>query len=286
MPTEENANVALLLAYYVFVTGDHAFLRQHIEQLDAAMQHNIAVGDPATGIAYRDTKTTYDAARDCLHNNQPGADNLFYQGIKEAAGYRATAYLDLLLGRRQQATTWQRAAQTIENAMVNTAHTRGFLPVAENAASDNCSGRTITLGESLFYLHLIGQDRSMNQALLRILAGQYLADVQMSRATTLREPAMIAMTSLSASSPQCNGGHCHRYTWFSKVMLSGLVADMVYTHYGCTGCAHLDMVSAAYAYNINAPNGFSDGFYDDGRDWGGHFYPRGLISWSFLSPAY
>jgi hypothetical protein len=285
MPTEENDNVALLLAYYLFVTGDHAFLRQHIEQLDVAMQHNIMVGDPQTGIAYRfqDTKTTYDAASDCLHNDLPGAGNLFYQGVKEAAGYRATAYLDLLLARRQQAHTWQQAALKIEGAMVTIAHSRGFLPVAENTASNNCSGHTITLGEGLFYLHLIGQDRFMNQALLHVLAAQYPVDVQ---ATTLREPPMIAMISTQASGPPCGTGHCHRYTWFSKVMLSGLVADLVYTHYGCSSCARLNMVAAAYTYNINAPNGFSDGFHDDRRDWGGHFYPRGLISWAFLHPAY
>lgn len=285
MPTEENDNVALLLAYYVFVTGDRPFLRQHIDQLDAAMQHNIAVGDPQTGIAYhfQDTKTTYDAASDCLHNDLPGAGNLFYQGVKELAGYRATAYLDQLLARRQSANTWQLAAGKIEGAMVTIAHQHGFLPVAENTASNNCSGRTTTLGEGLFYLHLIGLDHSVNQTLLHVLAAQYPADLQ---ATTLHDPPMIAMTSTQASGPPCGNGHCHRYTWFSKVMLSGLVADLVYTHYGCSTCSHLNLVSAAYAYNINASNGFSDGFHDDNRDWGGHFYPRGLISWAFLQPAY
>jgi hypothetical protein len=285
MPTEENDNVALLLAYYVFVTGDHAFLRQHIDQLDAAMQHNMAVGDPQTGIAYRfqDTKTTYDAASDCLHNDLPGAGNLFYQGVKELAGYRATAYLDQLLARRQPASTWQQAASKIEGAMLTIAHVHGFLPVAENTASSNCSGRTITLGEGLLYLHLIGQDRFVSQALLHVLAAQYPADLQ---ATTLHDPPMIAMTSTQASGPPCGTGHCHRYTWFSKVMLSGLVADLVYTHYGCSSCTRLNMVSAAYTYNINASNGFSDGFHDDRRDWGGHFYPRGLISWAFLQSAY
>jgi hypothetical protein len=167
--------------------------------------------------------------------------------------------------------------------MVSIAHTHGFLPVAENSAFDNCSGRTITLGEGLFYLHLIGQDRFVNQALLRVLAAQYPSDVQ---ATTLRDPAMIAMTSTQASGPQCGTGHCHRYTWFSKVMLSGIVADLVYTHNGCSSCARMNMVAAAYAYNINAPNGFSDGFHDDRRDWGGHFYPRGLISWAYLYASY
>src|SRR5205823_420934 len=66
MPTEENSNVALLMAYYTFVNGDTPFIQQYIGQIDAAMQHNIKVGDPSTGIAYnfQDTNTTYDRSEE------------------------------------------------------------------------------------------------------------------------------------------------------------------------------------------------------------------------------
>jgi hypothetical protein len=284
MPTEEDSNVALLMAYYAFVTGDTAFIQQHIGQIDAAMQHNIKVGDPNTGIAYnfQDTNTTYDAASDCLHNNAPGAGNLYYQGLKEATGYRAAAYLDGLVGDTN-GTTWTTAAAKIENAMVAEYNSHGFIPIATNTAFNNCNGRTVTLGEGLFYAHLIGQDQYMNQTLLHDLASQYPSDLS---ADTLSSPSMIAMTSTAASGPQCSTGHCHRYEWFSKVILSSVVADMVYTKYGCTGCARVDAVEAAYSYNFSFSSNFGDGFHDDGSDWGGHFYPRGIISWAFLSSAY
>lgn len=285
MPTEENDNVALLMAYYVFVTGDTQFLQQHISQIDAAMLHNIHVGDPNTGIAYnfQDTTTTYDAASDCLHNNAPGAGNVYYQGLKEATGYRATAYLDSLVSGDGNGPTWIQAATKIEGAIVSEYNSHGFLPIASSNAFNNCNGRTVALGEGLFYLHLIGLDGTMNQTLLQDLAKQYPADLS---ADTLTSPAMVAMTSSAATGAQCSTGHCHRYEWFSKVMLSGIVADLVYTQHGCASCAHVEVTEAAYTYNIAFNNNFGDGLHDDGSDWAGHIYPRGIISWAFLSSTY
>jgi hypothetical protein len=285
MPTEENDDVALLTAYYEFVTGDTSFLRQHIGQIDAAMLHNINVGDPATGIAYRshDTNTTYDAAGDCLHNDAPGSGNLYYQALKEATGYRATAYLDALIPGDGNARAWNDAASRIESAMVREYSSNGFLPVAANNTFSNCAGRSITLGEGLFYLHLIGQDGNMNQQLLTDLAQQYPTDMA---ASTLAQPSMIAMTSLPATGSQCAGGNCRQYSWFSKVMLSALVADFIYTARGCASCARLDVVQAAYNQNVNNAGNFVDGMHDDGSDWNGYTYPRGIISWAWLSPEY
>lgn len=285
MPTEENDNVVLLLAYYEFITGDRDLLYHSIGLLDAAMRHNLKVGDPATGIAYnfQDTNTTFDAANDCLHNSGPGAGNQYYQGLKEATGYRATAYLDGLVHGNTNGSLWRDAAAKIERAMVHEYDTHGFLPIASNTAFSNCSGRTIMLGEGLFYLHLIGQDSTMNQTLLRDLAQQYLSDLD---ADTLSSPKMVVLTSTAARGEQCSIGRCLRYEWFSKVMLSGIVANLVYTKNGCTSCARLDIVETAYTYNVGFDKTFSDGFHDDNSDWGGHFYPRGIISWVYLSAIY
>ncbi|QBD80494.1 hypothetical protein EPA93_32780 [Ktedonosporobacter rubrisoli] len=283
MPTEENDNVALLMAYYISVTGDMTFVQRHIAVLDAAMEHNVRVGSPITGIAEHDTTTTYDAANDCLHNAVPGARDLYYQGLKEAAGYRATAYLDSLLTNDTKASAWRTAAATIEAAMLARYNSNGFIPLADNSASNNCSARSIALGDGLFYLHLIGQDRYMSQPLLNALARQYPEDLQDSR---LDKDAMIALASKAATGPDCRYGYCTPYTWFSKVMLSGFVADFIYTRYGCTACKHPEVVKAAYDRNINNPGNFADGMREDGKDWDGHVYPRGIISWAFLDRRY
>lgn len=285
MPTEENDNVVLLMAYYEHVTADRAFLRLYIRQLEAAMLHNVMVGDPSSGIAYRlrDTNTTYDAADDCLHNTLDGAGNLYYQGLKEAAGYHAMTYLDGLARYNASRFVWQRAAAQIEDTLVSAYSQNGFLPISMNSALSNCGGRTIATGEGLFYLHLSRLDAMMNQELLTDLARQYPADLA---AVTLTQPAMIVMASPRGSGSSCGPRRCLRYTWFSKVILSSLVADLVYTHYGCSSCARLDTVQAAYNYNLNVSTGYSDGFHDDGTDWLGHFYPRGIISWAFLDAAY
>src|SRR5947209_6250034 len=241
------------------------------------MQHNIKVGDPSTGIAYnfQDTNTTYDAASDCLHNNAPGAGNLYYQGLKEATGYRAAAYLDGLVGSTS-GTAWTAAATKIEDAMVAEYNSHGFIPIASNTALNNCNGRTITLGEGLFYAHLIGQDKFMNQTLLQDLAKQYPSDLS---ADTLALPSMIVLTSTAATGPQCSTGHCHRYEWFSKVMLSGIVADMVYTQYGCTSCGRVDVVEAAYNYNFDFGSNFGDGFRSEERRVGKECRYCGALCW-------
>ena len=159
----------------------------------------------------------------------------------------------------------------------------GFIPLAANTAYSNCNGRSITLGEGLFYLHLIGQDRSMNQTLLHDLAQQYPADLS---ADTLASPSIIVLESTAATGPQCPNGTCLRYEWFSKVMLSGLVADLVYTTQGCSACRRIDTTQTIYNYNIVLAQNYDDGVRANGSIWPGNIYPRGLIAWAYLNKAY
>jgi hypothetical protein len=106
-------------------------------------------------------------------------------------------------------------------------------------------------------------------------------------ANTLTNPQMISLQSTHATGPQCpHNNVCLRYEWFSKVMLSGLVADFIYTQHGCTACHHIDVTNAAFKHNITLPENFGDGLHDDGSDWTGHYYPRGIISWAFLDAGY
>lgn len=291
MPTEEDSNVALLTAYYIYITGDTGLLAdnhfQVMKLIDAGMQHNVRVGDPATGIAYnaQDTNTTYDDQKDCLHNFAPNAGNLYYQGLKEASAYRATAYLDSYVPGNQNASQWQSDASKIEAAIVREYNAVGYIPLAEsNAAYNNCSAHTITTGEGLFYLHLIGLDSTVNPALLRDLAQEYPADLS---ANTIASPDMISLESSGATGSQCpHNNVCQRYEWFSKVMLSGLVADMVYSHNGCASCSRVNVVSAIFAHDATLLQNFGDGLRNNGTDWPGHYYPRGMISWAFLTLGY
>jgi hypothetical protein len=282
MPTEENSDVALLTAYYVFVTGDTGLLAENnsanMQLIDAGMLHNERVGDPLTGIAYdgQDTATTYDDQPDCLHNSASNAGDLYYQGLKEAAAYRATSYLDAFVPGDEHGANWLTDAGKIETAMVREFKTVGYIPLAEtNSAYTNCSGRTPVTGEGLFYLHLIGLDSTMNSTLLADLEQEYPADLA---ANTITSPLMISLESTGA------GGL--RYTWFSKIMLSSLVADMVYAHNGCSTCSHIDVSSPIFAHNVQLLQNYGDGLRSNGTDWPGHYYPRGIISWAYLSAEY
>ena len=291
MPTEEDSNIALLTAYYEYITGDTSLLTDNnnanLNLIDAAMLHNQAVADPTTGIAYKsqDTNTTFDDQNDCLHNQTTRSGNLYYQGLKEATAYRAASYIDGLIPGDNNNSNWIYDAGKIEAAMVREYNTNGFIPLAQNnAAYNNCNGRTVTTGDGLFYLHLIGLDTTMNPTLLQDLSSQYPSDVA---ANTISSPQMISLESTAATGSQCpHNNVCYRYEWFSKVMLSGIVADLVYTQHGCTQCRHLDVTSAAYNHNITLLQNFGDGIRDNGGDWLGHYYPRGMISWAFLDANY
>jgi hypothetical protein len=294
MPTEENNNVALLMTYYASVTGDIAFVQQHLPQIQQAMQHNVNVGDPTTGIATaHDTASTFDAANDCLHNVGNKAGNLYYQGLKEAAAYIATNYLVSLLPAEQQGTytNWQSAAEKIEQTMIQKYKQNGYLPIGGSTAYSNCDGRTIMQGDGLFYLHLSGLENKLEPELLNDLAQQYPGDVAASvfkgpkaPANVIGNPPLYLLSSKRAegTQDQCANDHCLRYTWFSKVMLSGIVAELVYSKHGCSSCAHIDMDQAAYDYNNNFAKTFSDGAREYIGYWEGYIYPRGLISWYYL----
>jgi len=291
MPTEEDSNVALLSAYYVYITGDASLLTDNnnanLNLIDAGMLHNQAVADPTTGIAHnaQDTNTTYDDQKDCLHNLAANAGNLYYQGLKEATAYRAAAYIDGLIPGYNNNSRWVYDAARIENAMVQEYNSKGFIPLAQsNTAYDNCNGRTVTTGEGLFYLRLIGLDTTMNPTLLQDLAHQYPSDVA---ANTIGSPQMISLESTPATGPQCpHNNVCFRYEWFSKVMLSGIIADLVYTQHGCDQCHHMDVTTAVFNHDITLLQNFGDGIRDNGSDWPGHYYPRGMISWAFLDGNY
>ena len=299
MPTEENNNVVLLMGYYASVTGDIAFVQAHLPQLQAAMQHNLNVGDPTTGIAAagHDTTTTFDAANDCLHNISQDAGNMYYQGLKEAAAYLTTDYLTSLLpnAEAESTTSWQPAATKIEQAMLNAYRQHGYLPIAGNTAFSNCDGRTIMQGDGLFYLHLIGLEQKLDPELLNDLALQYPEDLKSSMFQGPKAPTnvagnpplyLLASKRVEGTQQQCADSHCLRYTWFSKVMLSGIVANLVYTTHGCITCKRLNLDAAAYAYNTNFTRTFADGAREYVGYWEGYLYPRGLISWFYLDARY
>jgi hypothetical protein len=123
----------------------------------------------------------------------------------------------------------------------------------------------------------------MNQTLIHDLARQYMTDLN---ANIILSPDMISLQSTQTTGPQCIANRCPRYEWFSKVMLSGIIADLVYASHGCAICRRIDLTEAATIHNISLQQNFGDGLRENGQDWIGHYYPRGIISWAFLNAGY
>jgi hypothetical protein len=168
--------------------------------------------------------------------------------------------------------------------MIAEYNAHGFLHLGQdNSAFNTCVSRSIVIDDGLSYLALIGHIPDITPTLLHDLAQQDPADLS---ADTLTSPAMVATESQRNTGGKCPGGTCQRFEWFSKVILSAIVADLVFVLYGCHVCFHLDVATRAYQYNWNFGPNFGDGLHDNGVDWIGHDYPRGLILWAYLDVNY
>jgi hypothetical protein len=285
--TEENSDATLLTAYYYFVTKDISFVTSNIATTDSLMLHQQKVADPNTGIAYhsQDTSATYDDSWDCIHASPDASTDsgdTAYTGVKEAAAYHAAAYLDSIGGSRN-GLTWTAVAQQIENALMTKYVANGFIPTGLTTAYNDCSSRSSVIGDGLFYLSLIGHISDINSTLLKDIAIQYPEDVS---ANTISQYNLVTTESARSNNSRCPSGGCPRSEWFSKEMLSSIIADTVYTANGCKSCTRIDLTTKAYMFNVNSSSNYQDGQHDNGSAWKGGFYPRALISWMFLSNTY
>jgi hypothetical protein len=293
MAVEENTNFPLMLYWYWKLTGDDAFVRSHLGTVDVLLYSVLNRDTSGSGLVDQGFGwTTYDKS-DAIKR----APENVYLGVKQMAAYLVAADMfenlyvpyrkptgeyrtDIEDGlgaafpddgysmpgnetlRRRQAAKYRGEALHIVKTLQNAYEKYGYLPVSLDETFPGWDQHSVVLGEGLFLPGLSGFTSEIVDEVVPILKSSYEKAFEKSK-------TFYGIT-LSSDEPD---------TWFSKIMVS----DMVAWHwYG------INQSTAHYAFDWNVNNYFAynDGVESDNeggfRRWTGFWYPRGVSSLGYL----
>jgi hypothetical protein len=291
MAVEENCNYTLLLYWYWKLTGNDEFVRDKLGMVESLL-HSVKNRDTdGNGIVDMGFGwTTYDGAETLKR-----APENVYLGIKQLSAYELAAdmfeklkitpsdegvsYNEAVEGaqdgkevgfeqfrlpnsklREKQAETYRRAAGNIAQTLEKAYDEYGYLPVSLDESFENWDAHSVVLGEGLFIPALTGYSSANMKEVAEILGESYEKAFPKSKLGH-----SIGLTTTAEGS-----------SWFSKVMVSDIVASYWYG---------IDRSTAHYAYdwNINNYYAYNDGVKPNGKDpWIGFWYPRGVSSLGYL----
>lgn len=288
MAVQENSTYIILLYWYWKITGDDAFVRTKLGMVDVLLQSNINRDTNGSGIA--DVAmgwTTYDA-NDAVKRSP---ENVFLgmlelnayvtaiemfealklekttnaktlEDIKGVVDGSGKGYVDETLYnkdlRTQQANRYKVECEKIVRSLVNINQKLKYVPVSLDTTFKGWDQYSVVLGEGLFYAGLCGTKSDyLNQA-AKVLSDSYKLAFEKSIT-----PYGIKLTS---GEPE---------TWFSKIMVSDIVAKQWYGQNHST---------AKYTYDWNKNNfdAYNDGAHNATSKWIGFWYPRGISSLAYL----
>ncbi len=293
MAVEENSNFPLMLYWYWKLTGDDAFVRSHLGTVDILLYSILNRDTSGSGLVDQAFGwTTYDKS-DAIKR----APENVYLGIKQMMAYLVASEMfeslfvpyrhptgeyrtDIEDGlgaafpddgysmpgnetlRRRQAEKYRGHATHIVSTLQAAYEKYGYLPTSLDESFPGWDQHSVVLGEGLFLPGLSGFNSDIIAPLLPILTSSYRQAFDKSR-------RFYGIT-LSSDEPD---------TWFSKVMVSDMVAHYWY---------NINQSTAHYAYHWNLNNYFAynDGVESDNqggfRMWTGFWYPRGVSSIGYL----
>jgi len=291
MAVEENSTYVLLLYWYWKMTGDDAFVQAKLGMVDVLL-HSLTNRDTdGSGIADMGHGwSTYDVS-DAIKRSPENV----YLGVKQLCAYVAAAEMFRNLAiraengaaatlqdkaggvqdgegagflyekalpneklRMKQAERYEEEAEKIQQSLKKAYRKYGYVPVSLDQSFEGWEQKSVVLGEGLMYMGLGGAQSEILDEVAEMLGDTYqqaYAESQTSYGIKLSSGESV--------------------TWFSKVMVSDLVAAYWYDITNST--AHF-----TYEWNKNNPNAYNDGAYDAETDWIGYWYPRGISSLGYL----
>ncbi len=289
MAAEENANYPLLLYWYWKLTGDDAFVQSQLGMVDILLYSLMNRDTNGNGIADKGFGwTTYDASDVLKHS----PDNL-YLAVKQLCAYELAAdmFENLLIKpdskdnkhthdknaedgtgvgfsetkicneklRLKQAKKYRQEAKKILSALQQAHKKHGYLPVSLDNNFKNRDAYSVVIGEGLLWTGLSGYSSKTINKLIPLIQSTYTTAFQKST----RSKAIALTTAVGSS-------------WFSKIMVSDIIAGYWFNH---------NVSTAHFAFEINKNNyyAYNDGLKQDGKTlWTGFWYPRGVISLGYL----
>jgi len=292
MAVEENCNFALMLYWYWKLSGDDAFVRSHLGTLDVLLYSVINRDTNENGLVDQGFGwTTYDKS-DAIKRSPENV----YLGVKQTMAYLVAADMfeqlfipyrdnqgdyrtDVEDGtgsaygdgyshpgnetlRNRQTKKYRNEAGIVINTLLGAYQKYGYLPASIDESFEGWHQHSVVLGEGLFLPGLAGFESEKLDDLVEALKDSYVKAFEQSQ-------KKYGIT-LSSDEPD---------TWFSKVMVSDVVAGYWYNIPAST--AHY-----AFQWNVNNNYAYNDGVESDNmggfRRWTGFWYPRGVSSLGYL----
>ncbi len=287
MAVEENTDFVLLLYWYWKLTGDNHFVQAQLGITDILLQSVMNRDTDDSGIA--DTGfgwTTYDA-NDVLklspENTYLGvkqlcayavASEMFTQlaiksesskvfgGVKNVIDGEGVGFSAVRVGneklRKKQAEKYNKEAVKILKTLTKAQKKYGYIPICLDENFPGWNQLSVVIPEGLFLPGLAGADIVVLNKLSGILKDNYIQSFEKGKSSY-----GIRLVENEST------------TWFSKVMVSDIVASYWFSINNSTA-------KYAYEWNMNNPFAYNDGLLEADKAWSGYWYPRGVASILYL----
>lgn len=288
MAVEENTSFVLLLHWYWKISGDDEFVRSMLGIADVLLQSlinrdtdNNGIADAAFGWTTYDANealrrspentylavkelAAYELAADMMLvlANMKGErkDSVIHEGIidGQGIGYKASVSIENYQLRNNQAEKYKKESEKILRSLQQAYSKYSYIPLSLDESFPQWDQHSVVIGEGLFLPALSGFTSPVLKSLADLLKEDYRKAYELSK-----DEYGIRLTSGEGT------------TWFSKIMVSDIVARKWYG---------MSQSSAYYAYRWNRNNyyAYNDGAFDKTNNWTGYWYPRGVCSLAYI----
>lgn len=281
MAAEENTNYPILLYWYWKISGNDTFVKNKLGFTEMLLHSLVnrdlsgnGIVDHAMGWTTFDsskslriyTENTYVAvkqlvayvlAAEMFRKLAVDGDYEIGQLVRmsdgEGQGHKNLLEVPNRKLREKQADFYEREAGKILKALKQAQKQYGYIPVSLDRKYADGNQMSVVLGDALLYPGLTDVKSPLIQELANLLKTTYNKAYPLSKKS-------YGITLTTGETP----------TWYSKIMVSDIVAQRWY------GSSN-NSTSYVFNHNINSPYTYDDGQIDEKTSWIGYFYPRGVV---------
>ena len=286
MAAEENSNYAILLFWYWKVSGDDEFVKQKLGFVELLLHSLVNRDLDGNGIVdHAQGWTSFDSSKSLRIYTENS-----YIGVKQISAYTMAAEMFRTLAttgdheigelvkmsdgegqgfknildvpnealRKRQATYYEAEAGKILQTLKKAQKEYGFIPVSLDKKYADGNQMSVVLGDALMYPGFCDMKSSLILETAKLLKTTYEKAYPLSLKS-------YGVTLTSGETP----------TWFSKIMVSDIVANRWFN-------SKNNSTRFAYAHNVNSPYTYNDGLETETKSWIGYFYPRGVVNLGYL----
>ncbi|MEI7675141.1 MAG: glycoside hydrolase family 52 protein [Bacteroidales bacterium] len=286
MAAEENTNYTMLLYWYWKISGDDEFVKQKLGFVELLLHSLVnrdidgnGIVDHAQGWTSFDsskslriyTENTYIAVkqisaytmaaemfRSLITTGDHEIGELVKMSDGEGQGFKNILDVPNEALRLRQAVFYDNEAKKILATLKKAQKQYGYIPVSLDKKYADGNQMSVVLGDALMYPGFTNMKQPIISETAKLLKITYEKAYPLSLKS-------YGVTLTSAETP----------TWFSKIMVSDIVANHWFG-------SKNNSTRFAYAHNVNSPYTYNDGLESESKSWIGYFYPRGVVNIGYL----